>query len=187
MKDTTIHGTWTRKDRCISYCSRKFHFVKRYQHNPFLTQVADGLFIGRAPIRDEDISILRRKHITAVISLLEVGEIEYVKQYKGVKHVLRLPTPDFISPNKSQIVEAVRFANTRIESGDSVFIHCKSGRGRSAICAVAYLSFKKKIPASQAHANISKVRNISSYSFFSIVKRNWRNVNDLSVTSTCEY
>lgn len=53
---------------------------------------------------------------------------------------LRLETPDFTgSPNLEQLQRGVDFLEVHRAIGDTVYVHCKAGRTRSATVVAAYL------------------------------------------------
>ena len=53
---------------------------------------------------------------------------------------LRIPTLDFdAAPSVEEIEEGVAFIKSFKEKNESVYIHCKAGRGRSALLVVCYL------------------------------------------------
>ena len=57
----------------------------------------------------------------------------------GVKQ-LRLPTVDFDNaPSIPQIKKGLEFIEHFIEKGESVYVHCKAGRGRSVVLVMCYL------------------------------------------------
>ena len=53
---------------------------------------------------------------------------------------LRIPTLDYDStPTVDEIENAIAFIKTFREKQQSVYVHCKAGRGRSAFLVVCYL------------------------------------------------
>lgn len=74
---------------------------------------------------------------------------------------LHVPVVDHCEPSVSQLQEAVAWIQERRESGLSVYIHCKSGRGRSAALAMCYLlSLKKNIGLEEAQQMLSQRRKV---------------------------
>ena len=63
-----------------------------------------------------------------------------VSQYQ--KHSiqqLRIPTIDFTPPCFDDVKKGVAFVSENVEQGNTVYIHCKAGRGRSATVALCWL------------------------------------------------
>ncbi len=56
----------------------------------------------------------------------------------GIEH-LRIPTTDFTHPRLEDVKLAVEFIERHVEAGDTVYIHCKAGRARSATVALCWL------------------------------------------------
>ena len=55
---------------------------------------------------------------------------------------LHVPAPDFQAPAPEDLLRAVEFVQTRIDSDTdprSVYVHCNAGKGRSAAVVAAYL------------------------------------------------
>lgn len=50
-----------------------------------------------------------------------------------------MPTTDFTHPSLSDVQAAVAFIQQHVERNESVYIHCKAGRARSATVAVCWL------------------------------------------------
>jgi atypical dual specificity phosphatase len=58
---------------------------------------------------------------------------------RGVKYFW-LPTPDFVySPTIEDIDKAVQFIRSFEGTNQSVYVHCKAGRSRSALICACYL------------------------------------------------
>jgi protein-tyrosine phosphatase len=70
---------------------------------------------------------------------------------------LYLPTVDDQAPTLEQMHAGVDFITEELQNGGSVYVHCKSGVGRAAIMAAAYLTSTGLEP-SDAWAAIEKVR-----------------------------
>lgn len=52
---------------------------------------------------------------------------------------LRIPTTDFTHPKLEDVDRAVEFVQRHVENEDTVYIHCKAGRARSATVALCWL------------------------------------------------
>lgn len=71
---------------------------------------------------------------------------------------LWLPTVDFTSPTVDQIFEAVAFIEVAREAGETVYLHCKAGRGRSATIAIAWLMRSQGFSPIESQEYVRKIR-----------------------------
>ena len=87
-----------------------------------------------------------------------------VNEYQSMDiEQLWLATIDYTCPNLNQINDGVRFIQKAKESSETVYLHCKAGRGRSATIAVAWLIHSKKMSLDEAQKHLSAIRpHISS-------------------------
>jgi atypical dual specificity phosphatase len=100
------------------------------------------------------------------------GVINTCEEFSGpqrtyVKHgiaQIRLPCIDYCSPTLDQIETAMKFIAEHVNRGESVYIHCKGGKGRSATVVLAYLMQFQAMTRQQAQRfMISKRRQVSRY------------------------
>ncbi len=134
----------------------------RKSSSPFV-QLRSGLYFGAAPRTAAHASELTALRVTAVVCLLQEHEPRLDPRAFGAVHVLALPTPDYTSPTEKQIREAVDFVSRHRAAGNVVLIHCRAGRGRSAVCSVAYLCTIEGLSVREAHREVRKCRrSISS-------------------------
>ena len=74
-----------------------------------------------------------------------------VSQYE--KHSieqLHIPTIDFTPPSLADVKKGVEFVTEDVEQGNTVYIHCKAWRGRSATVAICWLMSAKAMDPWQA-------------------------------------
>lgn len=76
----------------------------------------------------------KRRHITGVVSMREFVP----KKLAGVD-ILHLPTKDHTAPKLDDLQRGADFIRTKVEKGQSVYIHCRMGEGRGPTMAAAYL------------------------------------------------
>ena len=129
--------------------------------NEAFTRLAPALYLGRAPVDAADAASLRALHVDAVICLVQEHEPYLPPAAYGARHALHLPTPDYHSPTARQLEAAVNFAE---EHGDRVLlVHCREGKGRSAVCAALILAYRNGLPLREAHRQIRRLRWVSSF------------------------
>ena len=108
----------------------------------------------------------------ALILLVENNEIIYHQEIlTQSRNILWIPTPDFSTPTALQMNNALAFAQIH----SKVIIACKSGKGRSVLCAAYILSTLESISIKDAHHLISSKRpNVSHYSGWFRINEKWR-------------
>ena len=71
---------------------------------------------------------------------------------------LRIPTTDFTHPRLEDVGRAVEFVQRHVEAGDTVYIHCKAGRARSATVALCWLIKYRGLSMDQGQAKLLESR-----------------------------
>jgi atypical dual specificity phosphatase len=84
----------------------------------------------------EDLPELRRRGITAILSLSERAPPEIAEQ--GFAHLV-LPIRDFYPPTQSQLQRAVEFIDAAVAAGGACAVHCGAGLGRTGTVVAAWL------------------------------------------------
>jgi atypical dual specificity phosphatase len=79
---------------------------------------------------------------------------------------LHTPTLDFTPPTLSDIEQAVDFVEAHRARGQTVYIHCKAGRGRSATVALCWLMAHRGMTPEQAQCHLESVRPHVNRSLF---------------------
>lgn len=105
--------------------------------------INDYVILGSIPRDFNDIALLKREGVTKIISLNEEWELAEVcdPKYAGIKRY-EFPTPDFNPPEEFTIVSAVDALEEHISPGErksKIYVHCKAGKGRSAIVVICHL------------------------------------------------
>ena len=112
--------------------------------------VEDHLILGAMPLRS-DVKKLAAENVRGVVNMC--------KEYPGPKdlyaenHIeqLWLPTVDFNPPSLDDVRRGVDFIQRHIEKGQTVYVHCKAGRARSATVVMCFLIAHRKMSIDQAH------------------------------------
>ncbi|MEL6104506.1 MAG: phosphatidylglycerophosphatase and protein-tyrosine phosphatase 1 family protein [Planctomycetota bacterium] len=101
-------------------------------------RIDDHVIVGAFPFA-RDVAGLRAEGVRAVVNTCE--------EYSGPKsqydrhgiEQLHIPTTDFTHPGLGDVEAAVEFIQKYKLQNDSVYIHCKAGRARSATIAMCWL------------------------------------------------
>jgi atypical dual specificity phosphatase len=98
--------------------------------------IVEGQVAAMAKPWPEDVAELRRRGITAVLSLTERAPSEI--EAAGIA-VLALPVRDFHAPTMGQLEAAVEYIERTVESGGACAVHCGAGLGRTGTVVAAWL------------------------------------------------
>lgn len=101
-----------------------------------VSQITPQLHVG-GQYRRRGWPTLAARGITAVVNL----RVEFDDNDHGIAppRYLHLPTVDDEAPTVEQLRQGVSFIAEEIGNGGGVYVHCKSGVGRAATMAAAYL------------------------------------------------
>lgn len=135
------------------------------------SKVDDNLYLGAIVIDNAIFTKLcKGVGVNAVVSVVETFELETptvvgrtitAKDWKamGVDQV-QLSCIDFQPPPFSILDRGADYINNRIINNDTVYVHCKSGRGRSASVVMAYFMKYKRMSAKDAHMRLKACRSV---------------------------
>ena len=157
----TVLGFWP-----TVMCTRVFCFFAEMlgcSRVRLYNRITPSIVLGVAPVYHSFVSQLHAsENVRGVINLCkEWNGNEDCYAAKGVKQ-LYLPTIDFESPKMEDVIRAITFIDEFEKQGASVYVHCKAGRGRSAIIVLAYCVVKQNMSPEQAEAFVrSKRPNIA--------------------------
>ncbi|KAA8522193.1 hypothetical protein F0562_012866 [Nyssa sinensis] len=91
---------------------------------------------------------LKELGVCGVITLNESYETlvpTSLYQAHGIDHLV-LPTRDYLfAPSLSAICQAVDFIHENASHGQTTYVHCKAGRGRSTTIVICYLSIRPRV------------------------------------------
>ena len=115
------------------------------------------VIVGAYPFQ-RDVQGLYEHGVRAVVNTCEEYEgpvIEYTRL--GIEQ-LRIPTTDFTHPRLEDVQTAVEFVQDHAQRGQTVYIHCKAGRARSATVAICWLMKYRNLTMEQAQLALLKAR-----------------------------
>ncbi|KAL5971621.1 GPI mannosyltransferase 1 [Taenia solium] len=127
-------------------------------------RINDKLVLGALPILPHWDAIRLKEGISHVISMVEPFEIKSFvlgpreAAERGISY-LSLPVEDFVGvPTNDQVDASLDFIDSCRRPGDSVYIHCKAGRTRSAFIVTCYFMSAFDLPPEEAVAQIQSRR-----------------------------
>jgi atypical dual specificity phosphatase len=78
--------------------------------------------------------LVGREGVTSVINLVSERQFPF-----KVERRLDIPLTDFSHPEFKDIAPAVDFLQGRVDRGETVYVHCRAGKGRSATVVMCWL------------------------------------------------
>lgn len=82
--------------------------------------------------------LLQKAGVSAVINMQQEQQDVWAPNER-IDGYLWLPSPDGLAPSVAQLTQGVTFIAATIDSGLSVFVHCKAGQGRAPLLCACYL------------------------------------------------
>lgn len=71
---------------------------------------------------------------------------------------LHIETPDFLPVNVAKLHIAADYIDAQIRQGNTIYVHCKAGRGRSAMAVIAYLCKYRNMSMDEAIPYVKSFR-----------------------------
>ncbi|CDP10010.1 unnamed protein product [Coffea canephora] len=122
--------------------------------------IDEFVLLGAVPFRS-DVSELKDLGIGAVVTLNEPYETlvpTSLYQAHGIHHLV-LPTRDYLfAPSLDDICRAVDFIHENASCGQSTYVHCKAGRGRSTTIVICFLVKFKQMTPDVAYNYVKSIR-----------------------------
>ncbi len=113
------------------------------------SRVDEHLIVGAWPFAS-DVKAMHNEGVRAVVNTCEeyVGPVTEYQKY-GIEQ-FHMPTTDFTHPALADIKKAVEFIQTHVAKGETVYVHCKAGRARSATVALCWLMKYRQLSGREA-------------------------------------
>jgi len=121
------------------------------------SRVDDHILLGALPLKSH-VPELVAEGVRAVVNTCEeyAGPVEAYGE-AGIEQ-LRLPTVDFVAPTLENVERGVEFINHHVSRGETVYVHCKAGRGRSATIVLCYLIASANLTPQEAQKHLKEKR-----------------------------
>jgi len=135
---------------------------------PWMSDINENIVLGGIPLENKYYADeFNKRNIDSVLSLIE--DFEYkntfniipVKKETWEKKNINfhsIPTKDFLPLSIQDIKNAVSILKSEINKKKKIYVHCKAGKGRSAIVVCCYLIDQGKT-ADEAIQFVSKKRS----------------------------
>ncbi len=116
-----------------SWCS--WQLVKKYFKEPAWNEISPGIYVGRRPKLSE-----LPDDVDLVVDL--TAEFPEIRDIRKAKPYICLPVLDGLAPPLSKQIAEMLVGLAEVPE-QTLYIHCASGHGRSAVFAGAILLFRK--------------------------------------------
>ena len=130
----------------------------------------DNLYLGMIPL-NHNVDDIKKLKITSIISLLEEFEFNESFMGKPINHnewkdikikTYHISAVDFVRMNLDDLLRGIEYLNNELKNGETVYIHCKAGVGRSATVVTGYLMLKHMMKVDTAIEHLKKFRSCIS-------------------------
>ena len=119
---------------CSQYVMSKFGLFKWYSE-VYKSPSGGRIILGGIPWPESTRQqLLKNENVSAVINLVAEKSFPF-----HVPNRLDVPLMDFAHPDKAAISPAVEFIDKRLANGETVYVHCRAGKGRSATVVMCWL------------------------------------------------
>ncbi|CAI0523722.1 unnamed protein product [Linum tenue] len=123
-------------------------------------RVDEFILLGAVPF-PTDVPCLKELGVRGVVTMNEPYEtlVPTSLYYEhGIDHLV-LPTRDYcFAPSLRDISLAVEFINDNVLRGETTYVHCKAGRGRSTTVVLCYLVQHKHMTPDAAYKYVKSIR-----------------------------
>lgn len=132
--------------------------------------IDDYIILGSIPRDSKDLVSLKNEGVTNIMSMNEDWELNEVPisdldddEWIGIERV-KFSTPDFNPPSLDTLKSAVDtlISNNNFYNKVKYYVHCKAGKGRSAIVVICYMIKKNNWEPETAINFVKKHRNCIS-------------------------
>lgn len=141
--------------------------LNKFNVRPWYNRVDDRVIIGALPwisIKDE---LIEKEKVRGVVSMNENFELLWLKRWVASRDIwqsnnvqfLQLQTQDiFETPSQDKLKIGVDFISSFKKPGDTIYVHCKAGRTRSATLVCCYLMKRNNWTPEQAYELLATKR-----------------------------
>jgi protein-tyrosine phosphatase len=135
------------------------------------TKILEHLYVGSCPTTGHDIEVLHQTGITAILNLqtnedqastnIDWPSLRACYGSNGIE-VRRIRVRDFDSEDlAANLPDCVRALRELLDGGQTVYLHCTGGTGRSPTVAIAYLHWQSGMTLGDAYQYVRSRRACS--------------------------
>ncbi|MCX8026837.1 MAG: dual specificity protein phosphatase family protein [Thermodesulfovibrionales bacterium] len=133
--------------------------------------ITDNLAVGPAPLSEDDIDVLKKQGISAIVNLCgEFCDLADIERLCGFE-VYYLAVDDDSVPSLEEMEKALEWLDEAIFLGKKVLVHCRLGLGRTGTFINSYL-LRKGFGLKMAQKRLKDVKSTpSSYYQWSLLRK----------------
>ncbi|MFQ3574701.1 MAG: dual specificity protein phosphatase family protein [Thermodesulfovibrionales bacterium] len=133
--------------------------------------ITDQLAVGPAPLSEEDLDVLKRHGISAIVNLCgEFCDLAEIERLCGFE-VYYLAIDDDSVPALEEMEQALEWLDEAIFLGKKILVHCRLGLGRTGTFINSYL-LRKGFGLKMAQKRLKDIKSTpSSYYQWSLLKK----------------
>jgi atypical dual specificity phosphatase len=121
-------------------------------------RVHEHIILGSVPFRETDVSALVAAGVRGVVNMMREWDGN-ARLYKSLGIAYKYaPTVDFEEPSLEDALACAAFVKDAVAAGDTVYVHCREGKGRSLCVVIAYMMLYEGMTAEGAEALVRKAR-----------------------------
>lgn len=157
-----------------------FTLARVFRVRHWWDRIDANVIVGAYPFA-RDVAAMHQAGVGAVVNTCEEYAGPVVEYERHGIEQLRIPTTDFTHPRLEDVARAVEFVQQHVEAGESVYIHCKAGRARSATVALCWLMKYRGLSMDEGQAKLLESRpHVNSHLTERPVVQEFARSNDLS-------
>nr|XP_058960311.1 phosphatidylglycerophosphatase and protein-tyrosine phosphatase 1-like [Pocillopora verrucosa] len=150
--------------RVAFYPSLLWGIVTESSTKRWYDRIDTHILLGALPFKSQTKELVENENVRGVVTMNEDYELRYFSNSKeewaswGVTQ-LHLATVDFNNaPSQEMLRKGVEFIEEMNQNQNSVYVHCKAGRGRSATLATCYIMKAKRLQPMDAYQYVKSKR-----------------------------
>lgn len=132
----------------ISLIYNRVKHGTRLSRIPWWNKIIEGVYLGALPLRQHK-NLMKEAGVKRIVSMVEPFEHEDSYAGRPMRNAhwkeeevefRSFPSPDFKPISLKTLYKAACYVKESVDVKETVYIHCKAGRGRSAAVVMAYLT-----------------------------------------------
>ncbi|XVF73510.1 hypothetical protein PTKIN_Ptkin12aG0207400 [Pterospermum kingtungense] len=148
--------------RALFYPTLLYNVVRNKIQSEFRwwDRVDEFILLGAVPF-PADVPLLKDLGVSGVVTLNEPYETlvpTSLYHAHNIDHLV-IPTRDYLfAPSFADICQAVHFIRENASQGNTTYVHCKAGRGRSTTIVLCYLVEHRHMTPDAAYEYVRSIR-----------------------------
>ncbi|QDT04681.1 hypothetical protein K227x_30750 [Rubripirellula lacrimiformis] len=134
-----------------------YALARFFKRRNWWDHIDPNVIVGAFPFA-RDVEAMYAAGVRAVVNTCEEYAGPHIQYGRLGIEQLRIPTTDFTHPRLDDVQMAVEFVQQHVQADQTVYIHCKAGRARSATVAICWLMKYRGLTAQEAQKKLLESR-----------------------------